>query len=165
MATPVRKSIISRLATAAARRWKVTILVWAGLLALGGYAYFVGLDREGFPPIDVPVVVIDGAYFVDDASAVDNQVATPLYQAYREVEGVKEIQSFSRPSSYAVVVEFDSDVASPEGAALLDAVTPDLGVPASVNIRPLQAAKFIERYDVVVTVNAPGGATAAELEA
>jgi multidrug efflux pump len=162
---PARRSLIARLAEGSARRWKVTFVVWAGVLVLGLYAYFGGLAREGFPPIDLPIVVVDGVYFVDDAEKVDRDVTVPLAAAYAEIEGVTEIQTFALQSGYAVVVEFETGFTSPEGAALLTAAEPDLGVPATVVVRSLDATKFADTYDILVSVSAPAGATASELQA
>ncbi len=160
-----RIPLVARLATVSARRWRVTLIVWAALSALGLYAYFSGLDREGFPPIDVPIVVVDGSFFADDPTVVDAEIVGPLHDAYAGVDGVKEIQSFARANSYAVIVEFETEISSPVGAARLTAVTPSLDVPATLTVRSIEAAKFVDRYDVLVAVNAPPGTDVGTLEA
>lgn len=161
------RSLITKLATAAARRWKVTLAVWTAILLIGLVAYGGGLAREGFPPVNLPIVVVDGTYFVDDPEFVDADVALPLQTAYREIDGVKEVQSFSLGNAFAVIVEFDDGFSSPQGAALLEDATPTVDIPAEadVTVRPIDATKFLEVYDLLVTVSGPQDATPADLEA
>lgn len=161
------RSLITRLATTAVRNWKVTMAIWGVVVAIGLVAYGGGLAREGFPPVNLPIVVVDGNYFVDDPEAVDADVALPLQQAYARLDGVKEVQSFSLGDAYAVIVEFEDSFSSPEGAAILEAANPSIDLPdeATVTVRPIDATKFLEVYDLLVTVSGPADATAADLEA
>ncbi len=161
------RSPITKLATFAAANWKLTLALWMVVIGIGIYAYGPGLAREGFPPVNLPIVVVDGTYFVDDAERVDADVARPLQDEYARVDGVEEVQSFSLENSFAVIVEFSDDFTSPEGAAVLDEVTVDAGLPseAAPVVRSIDATKFLEVYDLLVTVSGPEGTTAAELEA
>ncbi len=161
------RSVITKLATGAARNWKITMAIWGVVLAVGLVAYGGGLAREGFPPVNLPIVVVDGTYFVDDADAVDTDVALPLQQAYSGIDGVKEVQSFSRGNASALVVEFDDDFSSPQGAAVLEAANETIGTPseASITVRAIDATKFLEVYDLLVAVSGPADATAEQLEA
>ncbi len=161
------RSPITRLAAAATRHWRATLALWAVVVLVGLLAYGGGLAREGFPPVNLPIVVVDGTYFVDDPSAVDADVAVPLADAFAAIAGVEEVQSFSRGNAFAVVVEFDDAFSSPEGAALLEQATPTIGLPpeADVTIRPIDATKFLEVYDLLVTISGPADSSAAELEA
>ncbi len=161
------RSLITKLATGAAKNWKVTMAIWGVVVAIGLVAYGGGLAREGFPPVNLPIVVVDGNYFVDDPDTVDADVALPLQEAYTEIEGVKEVQSFSQGNAYAVVVEFEDSFSSPEGAAILEAANPAIATPdeATITVRPIDATKFLEVYDLLVTVSGPADATAEQLEA
>ncbi|MGK0312228.1 MAG: hypothetical protein ACJAQ9_000458, partial [Ilumatobacter sp.] len=64
---PAKKSIIASIATGAARRWQATFAVMIVFVVLGISAFGFGLDREGFPPINTPISVVSGTYFLDDA--------------------------------------------------------------------------------------------------
>ncbi|NNF55892.1 MAG: efflux RND transporter permease subunit [Acidimicrobiales bacterium] len=162
-----KNSVIARLGLLTAKYWPVTLALWVVLVAGGVFAFVSGLDREGFPPVDVPIVVVDGAFFVDDPAAVDELVATPLQEAYSEIEGVEEVTTISLPSAFFVVVQFESGFTSPDGAALLQPATDSVSLPpeAAVTVRPLDATKFLEVYDILVSVSGPSDATAADLEA
>ena len=161
------RSPITALATGAARRWPVTLAVWVAVFAVGLTAYFGGLAREGFPPVNLPIAIVDGSYFVDSPETVDADIAAPMSETFGNIEGVAEVQTFALANAFAVVVEFEDTFSSPEGAALLEAALPSVGVPdeADVSVRSLDATKFLEVYDVLVSVAGPEGASALELEA
>ncbi|MGB3735812.1 MAG: efflux RND transporter permease subunit [Ilumatobacter sp.] len=167
-ATETRPSIITRLATGAARRWQITLAFFLVVVLAGGYSYGFGLDREGFPPINTPISVVTGTYFVDDIDQVDADVVQPLAEAFADVADVASIESQARDSSFVVVVEFEDSIGSDEGTQRLL----DLGVefPSAVtdaltiDYRPVNAAKFVEAYDVLVSVVGPADATAADLQ-
>ncbi len=141
--------------------------MWLVVVGVGLTAYFGGLAREGFPPVNLPIAIVDGTYFVDDPTTVDTDVTQPLGEAFGAIEGVAEVQSFAVTNTFAVVVEFEDSFSSPEGAALLEAALTDIDLPpeADISVRSLDATKFLEVYDVLVAVAGPDGATAAELEA
>ena len=165
-ATPVRPRLITRTALTAAGRPRLTVVVWLILLATGLYAYIGGLDREGFPPVNVPIALVDATWFVDDETRVDSEVAVPVHERYREVEGVEAISTFSRPDGFVAVVEFDPAFSSADAVAAL-AATPVPALPDEVELgfEPVDATKFLDTYDLVVTVIGPPDATAEELEA
>jgi multidrug efflux pump subunit AcrB len=162
-----KTSVIAKIGLFAAEKWKLTLALWLAVIAAGLYSFFGGLDREGFPPVDVPIVVVDGTYFVDDEAAVDAEVAVPLQDSFSDVDGVKEVTSIALPNAFAIIVEFESGFSSPDGAALLQPAADSVSTPegAVVVVRALNATKFVEVYDILVSVSGPAGATAAELEA
>lgn len=161
------RSPITRLGVLAATHWKTTVILWGIVVAIGLVAFGGGLRREGFPPVDLPIVVVDGTYFVDDLDRVDGDVALPLASAFVEADGVKEVSSFGRANSFLILVEFESGYSSPEGAEILRAAVSGVALPDEVDltVREIDATKFLEVYDLLVTVSAPEGATASDLEA
>ncbi len=164
---PSRRAPVTALAVAAARHWPATLAVWAAVLGLGLVAFFGGLGREGFPPINVPIVVVDGTYFVDNEETVDQDVTQPLADRYGEVDGVASVQSIALGNAFAVIVEFEDTFSSEEGAELLSDVTTEVSLPgeASAEVRTVDAAKFLDVYDVLISLTGPDGATAEDLEA
>jgi multidrug efflux pump subunit AcrB len=161
------RSPITALAAGAARRWPITLAVWVVVIGVGLTAYFGGLAREGFPPVNLPIAIADGTYFVDDPETVDADVTLPLAEAFGAMDGVSEVQSIAVDNTFAVIVEFEDTFSSPQGAALLETTLGQVSLPseADVSVRSLDATKFLEVYDVLVSVAGPDGATAAELEA
>ncbi|MEO0494996.1 MAG: efflux RND transporter permease subunit [Actinomycetota bacterium] len=165
-ATEDRVRLITRPALAAARRSRVTVVAWIILLATGLYAFVFALDREGFPPVNVPVAVVSANWFVDDELRVDEELATPVYEAFKDIEGVEGVSTFSRPDGFAAIFEFETSFASADGVAALSAATaPTLPEGVELAIDPVDATKFLNTYDLLVTVVGPNDATAEELEA
>ncbi len=168
-ATEARSSIITRLATGAARRWQITLAFLLVAVFAGGYSYGFGLDREGFPPINTPLSIVTGTYFVDDAERVDVDVTQVLTEAFADVEDVVSIEAQARPSSFGVFIEFDDSIGSKEGTQrLLDVgveFPPEVSAALTIDYRAINAAKFVNEYDVLVSVIGPAGATAADLQA
>ncbi len=107
-----RRSIITSIAMFATEKWRVTLAFFLVVLAGGLWAFTSALDREGFPPIETPVSVVGGTWFVDDASRVDAEVAQPLARTFAAVDGVESVETQALPSSFAVVVEFESGIGS-----------------------------------------------------
>ena len=161
-----RPRLITRPALAATRRPRMTVIVWLLLLATGVYAYTTGLAREGFPPVNLPIAVVNAPYFVDDERVVDQELAVPVYEAYGHLAGVESVSTFSRPDGFAAVFEFDTSLSSADGVALLEAADPpSLPGGVALSIEAIDATKFLETYDLVVTVIGPATATAEALEA
>ncbi len=148
-----RQPFLTAFAVAAAKHWRVTFGLWAVLLAAGGYAYTQGLAREGFPAIDVPIVVIEGVYFADDAEVVDTDVSEPLTQALLKAEGVENLATFTRANGFFMIAEFEDGYTSDQGAGILEqagaTVIPD---EAQVQYRATQATKYLETFDILVSV-------------
>ncbi len=158
--------LITRPALLASRRPRATLAVWGILIAVGVYAYVWALDREGFPPVSTPFVEIETDYFVDDVDRVDAEIARPLFEAFRDVEGVGQIQTFSRANRMFGFIEFGSDYVSSEGVALLEAAPPpDLPPGVELSFDPVEPTKFADVYDLIVTIAGPPGTPARDLEA
>ncbi|MEM9746679.1 MAG: efflux RND transporter permease subunit [Actinomycetota bacterium] len=160
-----RRSIITTIATGAARRWRVTLAFLLVIIGTGAWAYGFGLNREGFPPVNTPFSVVSGTWFVDDAEQIDRELVVPLAEAFADVADVTEVSSESRPSSFAVFVEFDDSLSSEEGTARLAALQLEVPDGASVDYRSINAAKFVGRFDLLVSIVGPSGATPDDLQA
>ena len=159
-----RASKITTVATVAARRWKISLAALIGITLLGLWAYGPGLDREGFPPVNTPISLVTGTYFVDDADRVDVDVVQPLESAFADVEGVVETFTEARPSSFLVVVEFESSISSEEGTAAIESLGIALPDGAAATYRSVNAAKFVDRLDMLVSVLGPDDATPGDFE-
>ncbi len=148
-----RQPFLTAFAVAAAKHWRVTFGIWAVLLVAGGYAYTQGLAREGFPAIDVPIVVIEGVYFADDAEVVDADVSKPLTQALLNAEGVENLATFTRANGFFMIAEFEDGFTSDQGAEILEqAGVTAIPNEAQVQYRATQATKYLETFDILVSV-------------
>ena len=159
-----RRSVITSIALFATTRWKVTAGLFAAVLIAGLSAFTFGLDREGFPPVNTPISIVSGTWFVDDAAVVDEDLVRPFKEQFEAVEGVVSVDSEARSSSFAIIVEFASDIDSATGTARL--VELELVAPegAEVVYNPVDAARLVGRYDVLVSIVGGPEATPVDLE-
>lgn len=158
-----QRSVVARLAAVGVRHWRVTLAVWVVIIALGVISYTSLLDREGFPPIETPLVLVTGPYLVDDAGRVDLEAAVPLVETYSDIEGVVRVDSLAEANGYSLVVEFE-DISAEEGAALMHAATPGIAFAFGPRIRPVDTTKIVESFEVLVSVSAAEGASIEDLQ-
>ena len=163
--TSTDRSIITTVALFFTVRWKVTLALLTVMVIAGASAFGFGLNREGFPPINTPISIVSGTWFVDDAEVVDDDLVGPLVEAFSQVDGVESVESQARPSSFVVVVEFESEISSDLGTAALVAANVDLPPGADVVYNPVNAAKLVGQYDSLVSIVGPPDALPVELEA
>ena len=159
--------MLARFVQIFASRPRQSILLWLLIVVFGVASYAVFLPREGFPPVDVPVAVGAGGYFVDDQVKVDADVTRPYAEAVLALDEVESVTSFSRDSSFTVIANLADGTSSVEGAALLDQVVAAGDFPAEAQFfsRSIDASKFLEEYDVLIGVYGPPGTSGEELEA
>lgn len=160
--------MLARFVHVFASRPRPSLLLWLVVLAFGVLSYLFLLPREGFPPVDVPISVGSGGYFVDDKDRVDEEVTLPLAEAVLGIEGVESVQSFSRDNSFTVLANLESGVTSVEGAALIDEAAQGLSLPPEAQLftQSIDASKFLdEGYDILIGVYGNVDTTGEELEA
>ncbi len=160
--------MLARIVEVFASRPRPSLLLWLVVLAFGLLSYLVLLPREGFPPVDVPISVGAGGYFVDDMDRVDSEVTVPLADAVLALDGVESVQTFSRSNSFSVLANLESGVSSVEGAALIDQAAQGLSLPPEAQLftQSIDASKFLEEgYDILIGVYGDVDTTGEELEA
>ncbi len=158
--------MLARFVQIFASRPRPSLLLWLVILVFGIASYAVFLPREGFPPVDVPVAVGAGGYFVDDQDQVDADVTQPFAEAVLALDEVESVTSFSRDSSFTVIANLDG-ATSVEGAALLQQVADSGDFPdeAQFFTRSIDASKFLEEFDVLIGVYGPLGTSGEDLVA
>jgi multidrug efflux pump subunit AcrB len=160
--------MLARFVQIFASRPRKTLLLWLVVLVFGVLSYLVLLPREGFPPVDVPISVGAGSYFVDDQNRVDEEVTSPLADAVLALDEVESVQSFSRDNSFTVLANLESGVTSVEGAALIDQVATGLALPPEAQLftQSIDASKFLpEGYDILIGIYGDVDTSGEELEA
>ena len=145
----------------------ITLPLWILLMGFGLVAYLGLLPREGFPPVEIPIGVASGGYFVDDQEQVDADVTGPIAEALSAREEIVSVTTNARDNSFVVVIELDEQYTSQFGADLLDEEISALDLPpqAQYSTQVVNAAKFLNQYDLLVGVYGPPNASAEELEA
>ena len=159
--------MLARFVNAFASRPRPSILLWLVLVVFGVLSFLVFLPREGFPPVDAPIAVGAGAFFVDDQNIVDDQVTQPLAEAAIARDEVESILSFSQDSTFSAIVNLSSGVSSAEGAAVLDEIIAEGDFPEEAQFftQSINAARFNGEFDLLIGVFGPIDATVDELEA
>lgn len=115
-------------------RPRLTAILTLLVFGFGVLSYTTLLTREGFPSINVPFAVGQGAYLVNDPAKVDQQVAKPLSDFLLKQSSVKTVQTNSLANFYTVVVQYTDGVDSAkESQTLQDKIK-------SANILPPQAS-------------------------
>jgi multidrug efflux pump subunit AcrB len=159
-----RRSVITTIALFATTKWKLTVGLLVAVVIAGLSAFTFGLDREGFPPINTPISIVSGTWFVDDAGVVDEELVRPLKEQFETVDGVLSVDSEARPSSFAIIVEFDADIDSATGTALLVGLELETPGGAEVTYNAVNAAKLVGQYDVLVSIVGGPDTTPGDLE-
>ncbi|MGH1492211.1 MAG: efflux RND transporter permease subunit [Acidimicrobiales bacterium] len=145
----------------------ITLPLWILLMGFGALAYTTLLPREGFPSVEIPIGIAAGGYFVDDKEQVDLDVGQPVIEALQDRPEVLSVTVNSRENSFVVIAELDEQYTSQYGADLLDEEMGALDLPPEVvyETQVVNAAQFLNQYDLLVGVYGPADATGDELEA
>ena len=148
-----------------ARQTAITSILWIGLFLFGAVSYLNLLPREGFPSVDMPVALGNGVWVVDDTERVDDLI-DPLAAELLERDGVDTVTTIARESIFTVVAEFDDGVTSAEGVTIIESVFDDSSLPPEVDFsaEPVDAARFLNEFDLLVGVHGDTATTPAELE-
>ena len=159
--------VIAKLSLKALSRYRVTLVVWLGVLLFGAFSYLSLLDREGFPPVEVPIAIVNGTYFVDDAESVDADVAQQMSEILVDIDEVVGVQSTARNDSFSLFVEFEQGTSSSEGATLARTEIDDNF--ESVNgveyeVESISANQFNNQYDILAAVYGANDSSLEDLE-
>lgn len=95
-------------------RPRKTALLFLFLAVLGVLSYTTFLKREGFPKIEIPYAVNNGAYIVGNAEKVDKEVAKPLSDFILKQSDVKTIQAQSFDNFYTIIIQYNQGANSAE---------------------------------------------------
>lgn len=82
----------------------VTVMVFLA----GGWSVF-NINREVFPNIQFDVITVTTAYPGGAAESLERLVTNPLEQALREVDGIKEMTSYSVEGQSVIALQLDPD--------------------------------------------------------
>ncbi len=140
------------------KRWKITLMLWVFLLGFGALTYTSLIKREGFPPIQFPLSVVNGTYFVDDKDKVDTDLAQPLYNQLKDIPEVNDVTTTAGANFLTAVVEFDSEVHSAVANQIVaDAIkeATDNGLfpeQAQLQSMAIDPAGFLNEFDMLLSV-------------
>lgn len=145
-------------------RFTATLLI--AIIGFGFLSYTTLIRREGFPPIDIPISLVQGVYFVDDATMVDEQVAKPLQESIAQVSDVEKVSTTASDNFLFLSARLGGGVNASEVSNSIQSAIDNTELPpqAQVEILDYNVGKYFGKYDVVISVYSTEGATATELE-
>lgn len=144
--------LLPRLSLAVYDHFRMAAFVWCLLVLFGVVSYSVLLKREGFPSVNIPISVFNGAYLVNDPAKVDREVSKPISDVLLADDRVASVQTQARGAFFNVVVQYDEGV-NPEQASaeLKSKVEQTANLPGQVRLN-VESPKFgfTDRGDDVV---------------
>lgn len=154
MDTSSKPDALTRVSLLFLNRWRITVLLLIGILAIGTATYTTFLKREGFPTIEVPVALIQTPYFVNDRSLVDRDITQTIESAISSLQEVKTITSNTSDNFSNITVEFKKDITSKDGAKLLEDAVNKVNLPKDTKPRfvTINAASFDGENDLVFSL-------------
>jgi multidrug efflux pump subunit AcrB len=162
-----KKSLMQKATLLFFDRGRTTIGIWLSVLTFGVVSYAVLLQRQGFPDVSVPFGVVSAQYFVNDPTKVDMDVVVPIGEAVSSIDSVKSVQSVARDNFATFFIEYSDEVTSETGNKAVEQVVSGLSLPPATNIeyRAVNAAKFNDKYDVLVSLTSSSQLTGEQLDA
>lgn len=140
------------------RRPRKTALLWAAVIIFGALSYTVFLKREGFPSINIPVVIVNGSYAVDDAKKVDEQLAKGVSEIALKQENVSQVQTTSDANFFSAAIQYKEDADANQSKSALEKAIKEAGViPEGANVE-FTAPYFgvtggsLEKIDATISV-------------
>ena len=107
------------------RPW-FTISVWLVLVVFGALCYTTLLKREGFPSINIPLVIVSGTY-AQDSAGVDATVAKPLSDIALKQPGVSTVNTTSQDNFVQATVMYDETVKPDDAKRALEKAVMESG--------------------------------------
>ena len=156
--------LLPRLSLFFFQRPKITFLVWVLLVGFGALSYTTLLQRQGFPPVQSPLSIVNGTYLVNDPQKVDKDLAVPVSEVANKQDNVKAITTTSDANTMSAFVEFKQGTDATAATAQLEqAVKAQNKIPrdARVTFKTLEVSKYStttgESYDLIIAFYGQGG--------
>ncbi len=95
-----------KIAEIAIRKWQLTLVLFALLIALG-YSALISIPRAVDPHFPLPVVVVLAGQPGADAAEIEQTIVKPIEEIMQGLEDVEEINSTSNDGSAVIRAQFD----------------------------------------------------------
>ncbi len=147
---------------------RVTAVLWIAITLFGAISYAVLLRREGFPSINIPVVIVSGSYIANDPAKVDSDVAKPLSEIALKQSGASMVQTQSSDNFFTLSVQYQEGIDAGKAAKDLERKAKQGSIiPASANLRysvPYFGATGgdVEQIDVALSLYQKSGTASAQ---
>ena len=133
--TDDQAKLLPRITSFFFNRPRATALIWLVLLGFGIASYTTLMKREGFPSIAIPIVVVNGAYAVNDPAKVDSELAAPVSEIAKGLPGVMSVTTSSEASFFNATVQYEESVDTETAKRDLErAINADDRIPANTRL-------------------------------
>ncbi len=156
-----KDKLLPKLTIAFFKRPRTAALLWLVIVVFGALSYTTFLKREGFPSVQIPLVIVNGSYAVDNAATVDNELAKPLSDVALKQPDVTKVQTSSEGNFFTATVQYKETVKAEDAKLRLEEAAKKSGaIPKGTEIT-FSAPHFgvtggsTEKVDATISVFAP----------
>ncbi|RDV15496.1 AcrB/AcrD/AcrF family protein [Pontibacter diazotrophicus] len=93
---------------------RTSVYIVTIIITLVGIFSYINLQKENFPDVVIPTVMVATVYPGTSPSDMENLVTRPIEKEIKAINGVKEVTSNSLQDFSIITVEFETDVEVPE---------------------------------------------------
>lgn len=120
-----KDKLLPRLSLAFFKHSTSAAILWLLIAVFGVFSYTTLLRREGFPSVNIPVVVVSGSYAVNDASKVDTTLAKPISEVALAQDKATTVQTTSDSNFFSAAIQYEESVQSGEAKDALEKAVRD----------------------------------------
>lgn len=147
--------------------FRTGFIIWIIVLGFGALSYTTLMTRKGFPSVNIPLSTISGVYVVGDKDKVDTDLAKPISEKLKTINGVKSTDVRAFDNNFFALVEYNENVDLPRVSSEVQNSVNNLNLPdsAKVEFKVLDVAKYNQAYDIIVSVYDKNGSVITEDQA
>ena len=144
---------------------KTSVYIMTVIISLAGIFAYNKLQKENFPDIVIPTILVASVYPGTSPSDMENLVTRPIEKEIKSQSGVKKVTSSSNQDFSLITVEFNTDIdvadAKQKVKDAVDKAKPDLptDMPTAPDVREINFAEF-----PIMSVNLSGNYSAERLK-
>ncbi|MEI6481400.1 MAG: efflux RND transporter permease subunit [Candidatus Saccharibacteria bacterium] len=147
-------------------RIKTSLTIWIAVVIFGVLSYAVFLQRQGFPGVNLPFSIVNGAYFVDNQQKVDQDIAIPASKAIAKIPEVKTATATSGKNFVTIQIEYVEGTDSKVGSDKVQKQVEAIGLPKAAQLRfqNIDFTKFDNKYNLLIAAFGKEGTSAQTLK-
>ncbi|MBP6005408.1 efflux RND transporter permease subunit [Candidatus Saccharibacteria bacterium] len=150
----MKNNFLSKISWNFASKYRLTLIIWFGLLIFGFASYSTLLKKEGFPPINLPIGAVQGTYFVNDSTKVDTEITQPIAKALEPIDSIDNYQASTGANFYSIFITFNEETKVEDGVREVQAALNAIKLPtgATSNVASFDPSKFDNKYNLLLAV-------------
>ncbi|BCX14103.1 MAG: hypothetical protein KatS3mg085_635 [Candidatus Dojkabacteria bacterium] len=123
--------------------------------SLGSLSYTTFLQREGFPEVEVPVVVINVQNFTNDLEKNNKELTIPIEQALKEVSIMESFQSTTTPVGSFIIANVSPEFSSDDALKIIkDEISEQVTLPetSKIDYQTFRAGSIDGTHDLLFSI-------------